>query len=411
MTLNTTTGGQIPPGTPAARGRRKRGRAVGRWLARVGLILCFLGGFYCSVFPSGRTAVRALAILPGILTASLPAWQAPVVEPVTHTKTTLPSASGTVFLDIYAPSASAPPVVPGSREAMLVITGVGDNRQEPQVVNFLQTLARSGIVVMNVTTPALLADRVDAGDKDAVVQAFRLLQHWPSVGAARVGMLGISAGGALICLAAADARIRSQVAFVSLLGGFFDATTLLETLGRRAQDIDGTLQPWHPVAVPLQALASTIAPALPGDDGTVLVNAFASYPAGALTATQLAQLAPESAAIYHLLAGDESGRVAENLAALTPTLHTLLTNISPSTVVSQIRAPVYLLHDRNDQFVPVTKSREFAAALARLHHPYDFAEFGIFQHADVRAGLGLPQLLGDGQNLFRLLSEVTQFSS
>jgi dienelactone hydrolase len=354
--------------------------------------------------------VRALTILPGILTASQPTWQAPVVEPVIHTQQTFSSADGTVYLDIYAPADSTPPV-PGSREGMLMITGVGDNRQEPQVINFAQTLARAGMVVMNVTTPALLADRVDAGDKDAVVQAFRILQRWPSVGAGRVGMFGISAGSALICLAAADQRIRTQVAFVSLLGAFFDTTTLLETLGRRALDVDGVLRPWQPVAVPLQALASTIAPALPNDDGTLLVDAFASYPESALTSAQFAQLAPESAAIYHLLAGDQPERVANNLAALSPALHHLLTDLSPSAVVSQIRAPIYLLHDRNDQFVPVTESREFAATLSRLHHPYDFAEFGIFQHADVRAGVGLTQLLGDGQSLFRLLSEVTRAGS
>ncbi len=383
---------------------------MGAWLARVLLFVCCLLGFYCSVLPSGRATLRAVSILPGILTARQPSWQAPVVEPVAHTQTTLSSASGTVFLDVYAPSTGAPPL-PGGREGMLVITGVGDNRQEPQVVNFSDTLARAGIVVMDVTTPSLLADRVDAGDRDAVVRAFETLQRWPSVAPGRVGMFGISAGGGLICLAAADQRIRDQVAFVSLLGSYFDVTTLLETLGRRAFESDGQWQPWHPVAVPLQALASTIAPALPGDDGSVLVNAFASYPAGALDADQLAQLAPESAAVYHLLAGDQPGRVGANLAAFTPALRSLLAALSPSSVVSQLRAPVYLLHDRTDQFVPVSESRAFAATLARLHHPYDFAEFGIFQHADVRSGVGLPQLLGDGQNLLRLLRKVAQVGS
>lgn len=411
--MSEYVGVQTPPRQPAAGRRKARGgrwRRVGRWLARGLLVLCFAGGFYCSVFPGGRAAVRALTVLPGILSASQPAWQAPVVEPVTHTQETLSSASGTVFLDVYAPAAGAPPI-PGGREAMLIITGVGDNREEPQVVNFSQTLARAGIVAMNVTTPALIENRVDAIDRNAVVQAFRRLQHWPSVGSTRVGMFGISAGSALICLGAADQRIRGQVAFISLLGPYFDTTTLLEALGRRALLVDGKLQPWQPVAVPLQALSSTIAPYLPNGNGPVLVNAFASYPAGALSSEQLAQLAPESAAIYHLLAGDQPARVAANLAALSPELRAALVTLSPSSVVRQLRAPLYLLHDRNDQFVPVSESREFAAALAGLHHSYDFAEFGIFQHADVRAGVSPLQLLGDGQNLFRLLGKVAQAGS
>jgi dipeptidyl aminopeptidase/acylaminoacyl peptidase len=103
--------------------------------------------------------------------------------------------------------------------------------------------------------------------------------------------------------------------------------------------------------------------------------------------------------------------VNANLAALTPDLRALLDGLSPSQVVAEIRAPIYLLHDRSDQYVPVTESREFAAELAKLHHPYDFAEVGVFQHTEVRPDLAISQLLGDGQSLLRLLREVMQASS
>jgi pimeloyl-ACP methyl ester carboxylesterase len=161
----------------------------------------------------------------------------------------------------------------------------------------------------------------------------------------------------------------------------------------------------------MQVLANTLAPLLPGNDGLVLTNTFAPTGRGTLSAGQIAQLAQESAAVYHLLAGDQPARVNANLAALSPDLKALLANLSPSQVVDGIRAPVYLLHDRSDQYVPVTESREFAAALANLHYHYDFAEVGVFQHTEVRAGLGLPQLLGDAQNLLRLVSEVVQAGS
>lgn len=396
--------------TPKVRSRRGRGGRVGKWLARLVLALCLLAGFYFSVFPSGRASVRAFAILPGLLTASRPAWQVPVAESVEHTRTTVSSSAGTVFLDVYAPVTSSPPV-PGSRTGILVIPGIGDERNEPQVINFSETLARAGMVVMDMTTPALVDFRMDTGDKEAVIQAFHALQHWPTVGIDRVGMFGISAGGGLVCLAAADQRIRAQVAFVALLGSYFDTNTLLETFGRRALDIDGKMQPWHPVPVPLQALAGTIAPYLPAADALALKNAFEQEAGGSLTPRQIAALAPQSAAVYHLLAGDQPTRVSANMAALSSPVKALLRGLSPSSVVNQIGAPVYLMHDRTDQDVPVTESRAFAAALARIHHPYDFAEFGIFQHADVRSGLGVPQLLGDGRNLFRLISEVAQTGS
>lgn len=392
----------------AARGRRAR--QVGVWLARLTLALCFLTGFSLSVLPPGRATTRALSILPGLLSAAQPAWEAPVAEPITHLQRTLASPTGTVYLDIYAP-AGAPPPVPGAREGILLIPGVGDQRKESQLINFSRTLASSGLVVMDMTTQTLIDNRLDAGDTEAIVQAFMLLQRWPGVGAQRVGLFGFSAGGPLMCFAAADARIRTQVAFVTLFGGYFDARTLLQTIGRRALLENGQLQPWHPVPYPLQVLADTIAPLLPGADGPTLASAFAPDGSQSLSPAQLAQLAPSSAAAYHLLTGDEPQQVDANLAALSPEVRSLLFSLSPSGVVNRVLAPIYLLHDRSDQFVPVSESLEFAAALARLHHPYDFAEFGIFQHVEVRTNSGFSQLVGDGQSLLRLASEVMQASS
>lgn len=401
-----STGKQLPQ----ARVRARHKKHIGMWLARALLVLSFCAGFYLSAFPSGRATVRAFTLLPGLLTASQPSWQAPVAEPVQHTQTTISSSAGNVYLDTYAPVEAVPPV-PGAREGVLVIPGVGDQRKDKQLINFSETLAHAGIVVMDMTTPTLVDSRLSAGDEAAVIQAFHALQHWPGVRASRVGLLGFSAGGPFMCLAAADARMRDRVAFVALFGGYFDATTFLKDIGRRALEVDGHAQNWQPVAYPLQVFANTIALLLPGNDGQELVSAFAPGGSGSLPPAQVAQVAPGSAAAYHLLAGDEPERVDANVAALPPAIKALLVSLSPARVVDQIRAPIYLLHDRSDQFVPFSESRAFAAALSRIHHPYDFAEFGIFQHVEVRTGLGLPQLLGDGQNLLRIVSKVVQIGS
>jgi dienelactone hydrolase len=383
---------------------------VGRWLARLLLALCFLGGFYFSVFPTGRAQARALLILPGLLSASQLAWQDPVVEPIKHSEETLAFSNGTMYLDIYEPVNSVPPL-PGSREGLVVIPGVGDQRGDAQLQNFSETLAESGLVIMDLTTSTLIANRLDARDASAAVKAFTLLQRWPGVNPAHVGLLGFSAGGPLMCFAAADPQIRAAVSSLTLFGSYYDTTTLLEDIGRRALSVDGQLQPWHVVPYPLQVLANTIAPLLSTNDAQLLNMAFGPTGSDTLPPAQVAQLSSEGAAIYHLLAGDEPGQVAANLAALSPQVRALLNGLSPSSVADQISAPVYLLHDRTDQFVPFTESSEFAARLTSLHHPYDFAEFGIFQHVEVRADLGISQLLGDGSNLARLISEVVQAGS
>lgn len=414
--IDTSTGtrpagpiiGQTPPSLPPLSSKRKW--HVGRWLVRCVLALCFLVGLYLSVFPSGRALTRAVMIVPGLISAESPTWEKPVDEPIKHIQETLYSNGGPVYLDVYEPTTSQP-LVPGAREGMLMIPGVGDQRKQPQVVNFSETLAASGVVVMGITTPALIANRLDASDEAAVVQAFQALQHWPGVNPTHVGMFGISGGGGLMCLAAADARIRDQVRFVALLGSYFDTTTLLQTIGRRAQTEDGQTQIWSPDPYPLQVLANTVAPLMPEQDARLLTEAFQTKNSGSLSQEQIRQLAPSIAAFYHLLAGDEPNRVNANLAALSPEMKELLASLSPSSVVDQIHAPVYLLHDRSDRFVPTTQSSAFAATLASLHHPYDFAEFGIFQHAVVISNPSLSEELGDGIKLVRFVNETMQFGS
>ncbi|HEX6122944.1 MAG TPA: hypothetical protein VFY89_07280 [Ktedonobacterales bacterium] len=385
--------------TPAAR------LSWGNRLARVVLALVFLVGLFCSVTPWGRAATRGVMLLPALISASQPGPVVASGEPIRHTSLTIPSRGGDVSLDVYEPS-GAPPPIPGAREGVVIIPGVGDERGEGQLKNLLESLARSGLVAMTLTTPTLIRYDLSPVDSDAVVQAFLKLQRWPGVGADRVGILAFSAGNSLASLAAADPRIQHAVAYLTFFGGFYNGETLLRDVGRRALLVDGNLQPWQPDPVPLTVLANTLADTIENQDSGLIRDAFDFNDPDSLTPEQIAALAPPHAAAYHLLAGDQPDRVEANLAALTPKMHELLVALSPSSVVGQLRAPVYLLHDRSDEFVPFTESREFAAALARLHHPYDHVEFSIFQHVEVRGGLGLIPVLTDGVRLYAVLYKL-----
>ena len=377
-------------------------------LARVVLLLLFITGFFFSVISVGRVAARGLYILPELILASQPPAVLLAEDPVRHILKTIPSNNGTVYLDIYEP-ATAPPPVPGVREGVVVIPGVGDSRTDSQLVNFSRGLAGAGLVVMDMTTPTLLNYDLSYQDSDAVVQAFKTLARWPGMGARRAGIIGFSAGDALAAFAAADPRIRNQVAFILDFGGYFNTTTLLRTCGRRALDVNGQEKPWHPQYVPIEVLANTIAPLLPFDEASRLINALS--PGGKpLTPEELALFSPDTVAIYHLLKGDQPGQADATIAALSAPIHSLLDQLSPSRVIGQIRAPIYLLHDRSDEYVPFTESIAFDAALNRMHHAHDFALFGIFQHVEVESNINPGQLLGDGLSLYRILNEVLQVS-
>src|SRR5262249_31050609 len=188
--------------------------------ARIALVLLAIIGGSLSLPPPGRGTVRAALLLPALIAGSESAPLTVAGEQVHHRETTVSSEGGTVFLDVYEP-ASTPPPLPGGREGVIVIPGVGDNRHELQLINLSNSLAQAGLVVMDLVTPTLLRYALSPRDGDALVQAYEALARWPGVDPARIGILGFSAGGALACLAAADPRIRDRLAFITLFGGYF----------------------------------------------------------------------------------------------------------------------------------------------------------------------------------------------
>ncbi len=381
------------------RRRRRRGRRV----VRVGVIVFCLLCFLLSLLPDGRTSLRAAVLLPALVSARASAPLALLGEPIRHSQFTLPTSTGPAFLDIYTPT-SAPPLLPGERQAIVLVPGIGDNRERPQLVNLSESLARAGIVVVILTTPTLIAEQLVSTDTDAVVQTFAFASHWPGVGAERAGIVAFSAGSVLACLAAADPRIRDQVAFVAVVGGVFHLPTFLGEVGRRAMLIDGRPQPFQPDVVTIRVLAKTIAKTLPVAEGQALVAVF--VPGGQPLSNPEQALSAPGAAAYHLLAGDAPDQVEANMAALSPAMQAQLRDLSPSRVADQIQAPLYLLHDRSDPSVPFTQARSFAAALARLGHPHDLAEVDILRHAVVTPGASLGALIADGSKLYHILRRV-----
>lgn len=395
---------EIDPGSPATRPRRTW--KLGQRAAQAALAFLLCAGCFLSLFPLGRALTRSALLLPALLSASEPAPLVLTGDSVRFMRRTISSSIGPVFLDIYEPT-TAPPPIPGGREAIVDVPGVGNNLAVPQLVNLSRALAREGIVVVNVATPTLFRYQVSVRDSEAVVQAFEFLEHWPGVNPHHIGIFAFSVSDLLACVGAADPRIRDQVAFLGFLGGYFDVNNLLRTVGMRAQDVNGRLQAWHPITTTLYVLAYSMSSALSPTDLKLLLKAFPLTKfAPPLTAQQQAQLTPGAEAFYHLLEGDEPSSVDHNLAALTPSMKALLAQLSPMSVIDQVRAPIHLLHDRSDSDIPLAQSQEFAAALARLHHPYDFAAYSIFSHVIIQSDLNPTQALTDGTRLLQTFTSV-----
>src|SRR6266700_1892940 len=209
----------IDPRSQATRPRRTW--KLGQRAAQAALAFLLCAGCFLSLFPLGRALTRSALLLPALFSASEPAPLTLAGDSVRFRRITLSSVTGPGFLDIYEPT-TPPPPIPGGREAIINVVGVGDNRNVPQLVNLSRSFAHEGIVVVNVGTPTLFQHKVSARDAEAVVQTFELLEHWPGVDPHHIGIIAFSAGVTPACVGAADPRIRDRVAFLVVLGGYFD---------------------------------------------------------------------------------------------------------------------------------------------------------------------------------------------
>jgi pimeloyl-ACP methyl ester carboxylesterase len=382
--------------------RQRLARTALNTLRTILIIVCLLA-IGLTIFPQGRAAARTALLLPALVSTSEPAALVAIGEQVRHREMTITSSSGPVYLDIFEPTSPAPAWKP-ARGGILIVPGVGDNRKFAPLVNLSRSMARTGLVVMTVLTPAIANFDIVAQDKDAIVQAFLALTKQPGVDKDHVGMLAFSAGVPLISFAAADPRISAQVAFVAADGGYFDTETTLRAFARRAIDIDGKTEHWEPISVAMHVMANIITRDLPQAERDRIRLALAEIKPQPMTPAEVAALSPQGHAAYMLLTGGEPEKVDQNIAQLSPATQALLDQLSPKQVLAQIKAPVYLLHDRNDHSIPPTESRAFAAALQQLNHPYHYVEFHIFDHVEMRSQVAIGQLIGDGSQLFLLMS-------
>ncbi len=380
---------------------------VRRWpriAARLLLLFLCIASFVAALLPWGRAVTNTALIIPALLSTSEPPPLILSGDPIRHTQMTITSSSGPVYLDLYAPTTPVP-LLSGTRRGILLIPGVGDNRMVPQLVNLAQSLAHMGIVTMAMTTQTLINYDISARDTDAVVQAFKALARVPGVGQHRIGMIAFSGATPLACFAAADSRIQDQVAYLVLFGGYYNAKSLLYTIGRRSMNLDGQEVPWQPAPVPIEVMTNIVTKYLPAADQALIQSALG--PDGTpLTSDEITQLSPPARAAYQILTGSAPNKVDANIAMLPSALLADLYEISPRRVITQIHAPIFLLHDVSDPSIPVTQSIDFAHALAHLHHPYRFVELHIFNHVEVRSHLPFVQTLIDGEQLFSLLTQV-----
>lgn len=264
---------------------------------------------------------------------------------------------------------------------------------DPRVQRLTESLARTGLATLLVRSELLINGDVTAEEVPLLVGAFEALRTHPQIRDDRVAFVGLSVGGSVEMVAAAHPSIAEQVWFVFALGPYYDAGILAaEVMGGAFRTVDG-IQTWEPDDTAVRVVRKTLLVGLPEAERARIE---ASEPA----------TTPDGRTAQALLGRPSLEQTETLVAQLSAEGRAELEAISPRHHLDGLRAPLYLLHDRNDEFIPWPHSDAIAAA----YEPEAYHRLDIFAHAKPRPS-NLDVLLRDGWRLLRLFARIVEDGS
>ncbi|HYM14349.1 MAG TPA: acetylxylan esterase [Dehalococcoidia bacterium] len=387
-------------------------RRVRRFLVRTWpllLSLALLGGTpaLISLNRQGRVAVEASIYLPDMV-LQVPApgplrYLRPVTwlsDPPIRTRVTInyQSRSGprSIDADLYLPAHGT------DHQGVVFSMGAPPlPLDDPRLRRIADDSARSGVVMLVPFSTRLDDLRIEPEEIDALVAEFQYVQQLPQVNPHRVGFFGASVGGSLALVAAADPRIAADVDQVVSFGAAFDALAAFGAIVTHHIQYDGINEAWTPrrhaeIVVARQLIDRVDSAA----DRDLLTRVFLDGEQP--TQEQLATLTPAGRSSYNFLANRDPAAVQSLIDQLPASAVADLEYLSPRTSIANVKAELFIIHDRADPFIPFTESLKLKAAVGNRPNVH-FDEVRLFQHVQPKLNQQ-PQIIAiDGTRLlFRL---------
>jgi acetyl esterase/lipase len=281
-------------------------------------------------------------------------------------------------------------------------------------------MARLGIVVIVPFSERLEDEQLMPEEAEALVGIFQWAEEQPYIDPERIGYLGVSVGGSMALLAAADPRVAERVDLVISFGAYLDAFDVVAGIGPQEVEYKGEREDWTPDDHTIEVIALQLIATLDAEqDKIVLCKAFVDrwdyelcdvrFPRGDLTEAEVSSLTPGGRVAYDLLRSDDRDEARALVERLPEASRARLAGISPAGKLDGLEAEVFIIHDRGDKFIAYVESRRLRDALEGKDDVH-FTEVSLFEHVEPRLGRGGDVIVIDGARLYfrmyQLLKEL-----
>ncbi len=347
---------------------------VGGFVA-LGIALALLG-----LVVGLRAELRLAADVGATLASLIPSEaQAETVEPGARSVSYTSSAGDEVPADLYVPPESGP------GPALILVNGVEvTGRRHPVLVAFAESLARAGFVVLAPEQLGNAAYRLVDRDPDALVAGFEFLSRQPEVDPKRIAFVGVSTGGSLSLVAAADPRIADDVAFVATVGSYYSLATLLQAATTGTIFEDGSFEPYSPHSYVWGVARNTLVSHLSDpNDRRMLYDLFPGASPDpdrdALARIDLDDFTAAGRAVFDLFTNRDPRLASYLIRRMDIHLPLSLDALSPLGVADRIETRVRMLHDRGDTYIPSSESERLLRRLGPRQAA--LTETDVLEHA------------------------------
>lgn len=309
----------------------------------------------------------------------------PVVSDVAGALTREPHADDELVAGV--PTAVFRPSGDGPWRVVVFVNGVTRRgRFHPTVRRLATGLARTGHLTLVPDPPGLSAGELTPGTLERLVAVADAALARPDA-RGRVAFIGVSAGGSLALLAAADPRLCERVSVVAAVAPYTDLRDVvrLATTGfhlEHGRFFRYRVDPFVSL-VAGRTLASVLPP---GHDRRILLGLFraipdeSEVPLAGVRARLPRGLGPGGRSIAALLRNRDPRRFDRLFASLPPRVRAAARKLSPIVVARRLCAPVELVTAPHDKYFPPAESR----ALTRVAPDARLTVSATFQHAELK---------------------------
>lgn len=295
-----------------------------------------------------------------------------ITKTPSHQNIHLDSPDGPVVADLFISQNSKK-----NKPALIIAMGVKtSDKDKPVILGFAETLSRLGFIVLWPRSEILEQGISDFEKPSTFSESYRFLENQEIVNKNRISFVGFSVGSSIAFSAIADPQISGKTRSLIFFGGYYDVFEYLENLSSQTITQNGQKISWHPD----QSATNHVKEILTFNNSQLL--SLFNDPKSQKTAQEILKSLPQNEIEKFKM-------------------------ISPKEKIGEYKTPTFILHERNDTFVPYTQSLALKTALPK-NLQKSYLIINLFEHVQPQKGFS-PKILGEIFKLYLFLYQTLYF--